>query len=206
MRRLLEGVDFSTATSIVELGPGTGCVTREILRRMRSDARLLSLEINPTFVEQCRRIGDRRLILRSACASSLPELLEQEGMGKADAVISSLPLAMMDDELVERILEASRAGLEPDGHFVQYQYSLNDHVRVKAHFSSVMLSFTPLNLPPAFVYTCTNRPGEAARRQRRPALAAAYAGGFAVAVGLARAVIFLGGIATARVFTSNTLP
>lgn len=209
VRRLLAGVDFSTASSIVELGPGDGCVTREILRRMRPEARLLALEINPVFVEQCRRINDPRLILRSACASRLPELLEEEGMEKADAVISSLPLAMMDDELVERILQASREALVSDGRFVQYQYSLSDHARVKAHYPSLTLGFTPLNVPPAFVYTCTKRPAEAANavvRRRRPMLAVAYAGALAVAVVMARAVIFLGGVATAGVFTSDRLP
>src|ERR1700761_928487 len=49
-RALLRSIDFSQATSIVEVGVGTGAVTHELLRRMRPDARLYALDINPRFI------------------------------------------------------------------------------------------------------------------------------------------------------------
>jgi phospholipid N-methyltransferase len=156
--RLLKGVDFSSARNIAELGPGTGCVTREILRRMRPEARLVSLELNPVFVEACRRIADSRLTMRCSCASRLPEVLEEEGIEGVDAVVSSLPLGMMDDGMVVRVLQASRESLRPGGTFVQYQYSLSRHWGMEALFPSVTVRFTPFNVPPAFVYTCETRP------------------------------------------------
>jgi len=39
----VRGIDFAHARVIVEFGVGTGCVTREILRRMRPDARLVAV-------------------------------------------------------------------------------------------------------------------------------------------------------------------
>ena len=156
--RLLAGVDFASARNIAELGPGTGCVTREILRRMRPDARLVSLELNPVFVESCRSIPDPRLIVRCSCASRLPDVLEKEGIEGVDAVVSSLPLGMMDDDMVVRILQASRESLRPGGTFVQYQYSLSRHWAMKALYPSITVRFTPFNVPPAFVYTCDTRP------------------------------------------------
>jgi phospholipid N-methyltransferase len=188
VNRLLEGVDFSSALAIAELGPGTGCVTREILRRMRPDARLLSLELNPTFAEQCRSIGDPRLTLRCECASRLPEILAEEGIEGVDAVVSSLPLGMMDNELVERILRASRKSLRPGGRFMQYQYTLSHLKAVKEHYPSVALGFTPLNVPPAFVYTCAARAGEIRQRRRRPLLASAYGSAIAFMAVVARSV------------------
>jgi phospholipid N-methyltransferase len=156
--RLLAGVDFPSARSIAELGPGTGCVTREILERMHPEARLVSLELNPVFVESCRSIPDSRLTVRCSCASRLPEVLDEEGIEGVDAVVSSLPLGMMDDDMVVRILRASRESLRPDGTFVQYQYSLSRHWGMKALYPSVAVRFTPFNVPPAFVYTCSTRP------------------------------------------------
>ena len=49
--RMLRAVDFARARHVVELGAGTGCITRGILARMRPDAQLIALEVNPVFVE-----------------------------------------------------------------------------------------------------------------------------------------------------------
>jgi phospholipid N-methyltransferase len=62
-RAMLRSIDFNLATSIVEVGVGTGAVTHELLRRMRPDARLYALDINPRFIDYLRSaIDDRRLI------------------------------------------------------------------------------------------------------------------------------------------------
>lgn len=164
VRRLLDGVDFARARHIVELGVGTGCVTREILRRMRPDARLLCLEINPVFVELCSGIRDPRLTLMEACATDLPDILEREGLDGVDAVVSSLPLSIMDDELVERILDVSRDSLRPGGRFLQYQYSLSQRARLDRRYQDVGVGFTVLNVPPAFVYSCAREARVVPRR------------------------------------------
>ena len=74
--------------------------------------------------------------------------------GCADYVISSLPLALLDDAKVESILSAIRESLCPGGHFLQYQYSLAHYADLKSTFSKVHLRFTIRNMPPAFVYDC----------------------------------------------------
>jgi phospholipid N-methyltransferase len=188
VRRLVGCVDFANARDIVELGAGTGCVTRELLRRMRPDARLISLEINPAFVEECRRsIRDPRLTLREACATTLPAVLEREGLEGVDAVVSSLPLSLMDDDVVDRILDVSCASLRPHGRFVQYQYSLRNQPRMRQRYGDVAVGFTLLNVPPAFVYRCSRHPvGESGRTKRvRDPLASLYAAALA---GVAMAV------------------
>ena len=38
----------------MEYGPGVGVITAEILRRMRSDALLIVIELNPDFVTHLR--------------------------------------------------------------------------------------------------------------------------------------------------------
>lgn len=155
--RLVRGVDFSTATAIAEFGIGNGCVTRELLRRMRPDARLISLEINPAFVEDGRKIRDARLTVRQACATTLPTVLEEEGVESVDAVVSSLPLAIMNDDVVDRLLEAVHQSLVPEGRFIQYQYGLSQRRRLSRRFDDVEVGFTLFNMPPAFVYGCTRQ-------------------------------------------------
>jgi len=160
VERLVKGVDFARALVIVEFGMGTGCVTRKILSRMRPDARLISLEINPTFVAEGRRIRDPRLTLWHACATTLPRILEEEGIDAVDAVVSSLPLSIMDDHVVDQILDAARDCLGPGGRFLQYQYSLGQRHRLSHRYSDVAVGFTLLNIPPAFVYQCSQRTAE----------------------------------------------
>ncbi|HEU4988224.1 MAG TPA: methyltransferase domain-containing protein [Gemmatimonadaceae bacterium] len=181
--RLLAGIDFVDARAIVELGVGTGCVTREILRRMRPDARLISLEINPEFVALARRrFRDPRLVLRNACAGDLPRILDEEGLDEVDAVVSSLPLRIMDQALVDRVLDVSRACLRPDGRFHQYQYSLSHYAKLAHRYADVDVRFTVRNTPPAFVYACTGTDGRAPVPVRlRPSVAAVYAGALSAA-------------------------
>src|SRR5438128_2412878 len=40
---------------ILEVGPGTGAITRAVVRRMRDDDHLDAVELNHKFVEQLRR-------------------------------------------------------------------------------------------------------------------------------------------------------
>ena len=60
---LLRPIEFGRARVIVELGIGTGAVTVELLRRMRADAMLYGIEINPAFVSHVReKVHDPRFV------------------------------------------------------------------------------------------------------------------------------------------------
>jgi phospholipid N-methyltransferase len=151
--RMLRAIDFGRARTVVQLGVGTGCITRGLLRRMRADARLISLELNQVFVEENREIIDPRLTLLQRCASTLPELALE--LGPVDYIVSSLPLAIMNEMVVERLLRDSDRLLAPDGMFLQYQYSLSQLGALKRRFRDVRVGFTLANIPPAFVYECS---------------------------------------------------
>ena len=153
--RLLRRIDFSRARTIVQLGIGTGCITKELLKRLHPEARLISIEINEVFGRDAHRIHDPRLTVLHACASDLRALLDTLGLDRIDHVVSSLPLAIMDDRLVERILAGTESCLEPDGLFLQYQYSLSQRAALERWFGDVRVGFTLANIPPAFVYECS---------------------------------------------------
>jgi len=152
---MLRDVDFARAVNVVQLGVGTGCITRALLKELRPDARLLSVELNPIFIEECDDIADDRLILREGCASTLPAMLDELGMPEVDYVVSSLPLAIMHHEMVDRIITACADHLAHDGMFVQYQYSLRQRAALERRFREVYVGFALANIPPAYVYECT---------------------------------------------------
>jgi phospholipid N-methyltransferase len=71
-----------------------------------------------------------------------------------DYVVSSLPLAIMDNAVVTSVVESVRDNLREGGRFLQYQYSLNNYDDVKLAFRESRLRFTLRNMPPAFIYDC----------------------------------------------------
>ncbi len=82
-RHMADLVDFSQARCLVEFGPGTGVVTRELASRLAPDARLLVFEISETFVNHLREtIVDRRVHILHDSAENLEELLDLEGAAR----------------------------------------------------------------------------------------------------------------------------
>ena len=168
---LLRPIDFGAAQVIVELGIGTGAITREILRRLHPGAVLLGVDLNPAFVSHVRRtIQDSRFIPILGQAERLGALLSRHGIARADAIVSSLGLTAMQPAQRSAILKQAAAHLTRDGVLTQYQYlhasgnpnwtsSLGllrfaEKEFLKAHFRHVASERVIWNLPPARVYTC----------------------------------------------------
>lgn len=154
IRRLLGPIEFESARCIIELGPGNGCVTKSLLEKMPPDSTLICFELNPEFVDQLQLIEDKRLNIVNACASSIRDVLDTLEIEQVDHIVSSLPLAIIDDDIVDSILQSVGNNLRKGGRFLQYQYSLKNYGDVKPIFSDVKLRFTLRNMPPAFVYDC----------------------------------------------------
>ena len=152
--KMTRPVDFNRAKIIVELGGGTGVITKEILRRMDKTAKLFVFETNPNFAKALSNLKDERLTVLEESAINAVERLGSLGVKQVDYVISTLPLAIMDEETNEKILEAVSKILKPSGRYVQIQYSLISKNRIKRKFPKLKVDFTLLNFPPAFFYIC----------------------------------------------------
>ncbi|MES2593267.1 MAG: methyltransferase [Bacteroidota bacterium] len=156
VKKMVEPIDFSIVKCIVEFGAGTGNITIGLLDRMPEDAILLAFEINKEFCETLEEIRDPRLKIISDTAENLNDYLTEYHIEKADYIVSSLPFAMIPNDVVKNILGVATKVLKPTGAFIQYQYSLNAYKKLRDTFKKVELSFTPMNIPPAFIFTCTN--------------------------------------------------
>ena len=49
VKKMCDKIDFETAKNIVELGPGTGVFTTELLKRASKDCRIFVIELNEEF-------------------------------------------------------------------------------------------------------------------------------------------------------------
>lgn len=154
IRKMLSPIDFSKVKTIVELGAGNGCITKAILEKMQPDAQLLSFEVNPKFVDLLNNIEDKRLHVIADSAEKIAEYLAKHNATEAHAIVSGLPLAIFPKELNANIMQAIKNTLTSDGVYTQFQYSLASFGMLKKQFTAVNRDFTPLNIPPAFVYIC----------------------------------------------------
>ena len=154
--KMVENIDFKNAKVIIELGPGTGVFTHALIDKMLPDAKLMVFELNDEFFKELtKQITDSRVQLIHDSAEKIDEYLKNAGYHEADVIVSSLPLAMFSQELRKNILNASKSALKPNGKYIQFQYSLQSKKKLQKTFNQVAISFTPLNFPPAFIYTCT---------------------------------------------------
>src|SRR5262245_2765982 len=110
---------------ILEVGPGTGAVTIEILDRLRPGDQFDIVEINSHFVEVLKRRFDedppfrrRRGQVRIIHAP----VQQVEGKGVYDYMVSGLPLNNFPVPLVEEIFAAFRRLLKPEGVLSYFEY------------------------------------------------------------------------------------
>ena len=168
---LVRPANLGRAQVVVELGPGTGAVTIEILRRLPANGRLYAIELNRVFARRLRdRFHDPRLILINRNANELLSVIPRHDVGRVSAVISSLGLTSMEPRLRNSIVLQASNCLVQDGIMMQYQYvggfediSITLEMRVRRfrgrqflrrYFRKVSSSTVFLNLPPAFVFEC----------------------------------------------------
>lgn len=147
--RMTSIIDFNKPVHIVELGAGTGRITRHLLAKMGRYSRLTTFEINTALFNRLEGIKDKRLTKINDNVLCLPKYVQEQSV---DYIISGLPLANISVAQKTSILYACKGVLKPNGYYIQFQYSLRDIGLLKRQFLSVSCGFTLLNIPPAFVY------------------------------------------------------
>ncbi len=151
-KRLVKSAELSRARVAVELGPGTGGTTKALLRHMRSDAKLLAIEINPRFAKLLEeKIHDPRLIVHQGSAAHISQALAQHGLERPQVILSGIPFSTMDRELGRDILCSVRDSLAPGGRFVAYQFrdrveSLGREILGRAHVQTELLTVPPVRV------------------------------------------------------------
>ncbi len=164
-RMMVSRIGVEQAKLVVELGPGTGVITREIIRMLPAGGRFMAVELDELLCLQLRRNFPCVEILHDS-ASRLAEILRERRLPPADAIISGLPWAVFPESLQREILNAVAGSLAPDGWFTTFAYlqglMLPAGMRFRRllgeTFGEVLTSSVVWrNLPPAFVYRCRSR-------------------------------------------------
>lgn len=104
--------------AVVELGAGTGSLTRGLLDAGCPPDRLVAIELDPEFAALLRRRFPGIAVIAGDAGKASP-LLAAIGISRAATVVSSLPIRWFPRETQEAILRASLDLLGPGGSFYQ---------------------------------------------------------------------------------------
>ena len=161
-RRLAEQVanllSDSGASTVVELGAGSGALTTQIHRRLPPGSRLIAVEMDEVLAASLA--ADLPGIdVRQGDAEQLPALLAAAGIARADAIVTSLPWTLLPHRRRDALLDAIAAALTPEGMAtaVLTRTALPNRARelrraFEARFTKVTMTPTVWrNLPPAAV-------------------------------------------------------
>lgn len=155
-KKMIEDVDFSHASCIVELGPGTGVFTEKIVDAKKKETLFLIFEINDTFYKKLRKkyknVPNVHIIHNSA--EYLGRYLKKYKVQKADYIISGLPFASLPAEVSNRILKACRHCLAAEGSFITFQYTKLKVALLRRFFPRISMKKESRNVPPAYVMNC----------------------------------------------------
>ncbi len=148
-------IDTEVPGAVVELGPGTGRVTRALLEAGVEPSQLVAIERNASFCKLLReRFPEVRIV--SGEARALKPLLQQAGVGPVKAVASSLPLLSMTSGERRAVLSQIAAVLGAEGVLVQYTYGpaapVPPELGAELGLIGERTNWVLANLPPAAVW------------------------------------------------------
>lgn len=146
--------------TVVELGGGTGIVTRALLARGVPEAQLVIVEREKKLHRLLFNLFPAVRVIRGD-AEDLPALLPDRAEMPVAAIVSSLPLLSMPLPKRERILAAVAEVLPQGGSMLQYTYG--PHAPVPLEMAAAYgLQGEPVarvwwNFPPARIWRFTKR-------------------------------------------------
>ena len=154
INRVAGKFDFSKPRVIVEFGPGEGCHTREIIKRMHPDSKLLLFELDPELANHLRHQfhHDPRISVLNTDAADLSRELNKLGLGHCDYVVSGIPFSTMEVGKKRELLRCIHDALAPGAAsaFIIYQVTneLRGHAKI---FPRIQSEYCLQNIPPMFI-------------------------------------------------------
>ena len=149
-RRMAALVPLASEGLVVELGGGTGAVTKALLEHGLSARRLVVVERSPAFVRHLRQRFPSVTVLQGD-ARQLASLLPPGE--PVDAIVSSLPLRSLPQADASTIVAQWPQILRPGGSLIQFTYDLRGAPNHTLHGLIHRVSHLVwANLPPARVF------------------------------------------------------
>lgn len=141
---------------VVELGAGTGVISRALLDGGLPAERLCVVEIVPDMAAHLRAALPGARVIEGD-ARRLPQLIPPELRGRIGGVVVGIPLVLLPLAEQRRFIDAIEA-VAPGLGFILYSYCVTSPLPWKKHgLQPRREAWTPRNFPPASVWRYTPR-------------------------------------------------
>jgi phosphatidylethanolamine/phosphatidyl-N-methylethanolamine N-methyltransferase len=150
-RRIAALVERRDDEVVVELGAGTGVVSRALLEAGVPPERLVVVEIVRDMADHLRRVLPGVNVVKGD-AFELAQALPQRMAGKVGTVICGIPLVLLPLAQQRRFVAAVES-VAPGQGFLLYTYCVTSPLPYrKLGLTARRAAWTPLNVPPASVW------------------------------------------------------
>ncbi|MDX1541290.1 MAG: hypothetical protein R3349_07780 [Geminicoccaceae bacterium] len=161
-RAIARAVVWEPGQTVVELGAGTGAISKGLLRSGLPPEALMMVELDRPLFEYLRDNFEGVRVVNGD-ATRLADILRQQGVGPVSTVISGLPMVNMPLEFQRAIINQSLDVLGPNGCYLQYSYSPVPPVPAKKlGLQAELVRYVLRNVPPATVWRFRRANGAAA--------------------------------------------
>ncbi len=149
-RTMANFVPMSENELVVELGAGTGVITKALLQRGIPPERLISIEQSHSLAEYLhQRYPQARIIAGDAL--NLSKLLGSECQ-QVTTIVSGLPFRSLPHNVVHGIIEQIKLVLPKNGLLIQFTYDISGRTQfLPSEFQRVSHKIVWRNFPPARV-------------------------------------------------------
>jgi phosphatidylethanolamine/phosphatidyl-N-methylethanolamine N-methyltransferase len=154
-REMVKALNIQPDEIVVELGPGTGVFTTELLRQNVKPENIVLVEFNTEFADYLRKAFPKVTVIEGD-ASTLPHLLANINISKVRHIISGIPMRSLPPHVRIAITEAIADALEVGGIVVQFTYALVPPLPTistqTGKLEGSRIGMVLKNLPPAYIW------------------------------------------------------
>lgn len=147
---MIKKIDFSTISSIIELGPGNGVFTNEILKKCMPETKVILMEVDESYLNILRKKFPQRVHIENVSAHRMDEIMAKHQLIKVDLIISGLPFLPPKIKIItERLIKEQ---IEKGTIFRFFTYMPPVMKKVYKNFKTRHVAFVFRNIPPLWVY------------------------------------------------------
>ncbi|MGC2236608.1 MAG: methyltransferase domain-containing protein [Pyrinomonadaceae bacterium] len=159
--KMIEGIIPSADNVVLELGVGTGAITKFLQEIVPDEKSYLGIELDGNLVKSLRtKFPDMKIVRGNAC--DLEKIHQKSGVGKVSSIICCLPFVSLPNEVGEKILSEIDKFMQQGCMFRTFQYAhgyympsaikLREYMR-KRYGKSKRSKLIVKNVPPAYTLT-----------------------------------------------------
>ncbi len=154
-RAMARAVRWQPGQTVVELGGGTGAISKGLMEAGLPKEALLVIELDGELYRFLRE-ELRGVAVVQGDATRLDEILDRQGVREVGTVISGLPMVGMPLDFKRTIVEQSFRATGEDGVLVQYTYAPFPSIPPRPFgLRAELAAYVLRNVPPAAVWRYT---------------------------------------------------